>query len=690
MIVAPPAPDVLPRPRARTALAAVLVAVLLTGLGALGLPSASAEPPSRLQQQVTDPVGALGGDTAEVEQRLDELRSTDQVQLWVSFVDSFDGMPAQQWAQETARMSDLGASDALLVVAVGDDGYWFEYDDQRTVQQIADEDIEPRLAVGDWSGAVIGAADGLESSGSGSGPSFWVVLAVIVGIAAVVAVVLVVSRKRREDRTAKQAASARDIPGDDTARMSQLSIDVLDARARDGLTDADQSVEASTAALATATGEFGEMRTRPFRDALDTARQEVDGAHSLIQRLDDDIPETPSQRRAMLLEVAARAERAERGLADQSEAFAEMRDLLINGAASVDTLTRRAVTLRARLPEAEQAMADLRSRFPATVLSSIDDNLSIASELLDAAESETARAREALDRPVGQQAQAVDAITAAERELSHAEKLVDGVDHAAEDIATARRDLDDLVEEVEDELSTAARLLGSVDVSDSTSTTLTETANAARSAVDEAKQRGESDPLDTFSRLVDVDRDLDEALAAAGHEADAAGRARAARKAALTRARGAVREADTFISSRSYVIGQTARTRLAAAKDALASAEATAGPAAFPTADRALSLAREALRLAQSDANRPQYPGGGYGGGRRGGYRRRRGSSTGAMVGGMVAGALIQGMLRGGGRGGGFGGGMGGGFGGGGFGGGGMGGGFGGGGFGGGGAGGRF
>src|SRR5699024_594110 len=162
-----------------------------------------------------------------------------------------------------------------------------------------------------------------------------------------------------------------------------------------------------------------------------------------------------------------------------------------------------------------------------------------------------------------------------------------------------------------------------VDVSDSTSTTLTETANAARSAVDEAKQRGESDPLGTFSRLVDVDRDLDEALAAAGHEADAAGRARAARKAALTRARGAVREADTFISSRSYVIGQTARTRLAAAKDALASAEATAGPAAFPTADRALSLAREALRLAQSDANRPQYPGGGYGGGRRGGYTRR-------------------------------------------------------------------
>ena len=49
--------------------------------------------------------------------------------------------------------------------------------------------------------------------------------------------------------------------------------------------------------------------------------------------------------------MAARAERAERGLEDQATAFGEMRDLLINGGASVDALTRRAVALRARLPE---------------------------------------------------------------------------------------------------------------------------------------------------------------------------------------------------------------------------------------------------------------------------------------------------------------------------------------------------
>ena len=682
MIAAPLRTVIDQRPLTRS-LVAVLLAAVVACLAVLSAPIASAEPPTRLQQQLTDSVGVLGGDTGRVESRLADLRSSDQIQLWVTLVDTFDGMPAEQWAQQTARLSDLGASDALLVVAVGDRGYWFEYNDQRAVQRIADSDIEPALAVDDWAGAVTGAADGLESQGSGSGISVTTLLIAIGVIVALVALVLVVTRRRQNSRTARQAEDARDIPGDDTARMSALQVDVLDARARAGLVDADQSVDASTTALTTAADEFGELRTRPFRAALDSARAEVAAAHALIQRLDDEIPETPDQRRAMLLEVAARAERAERGLQDQSRAFTEMRDLLINGGATVDALTRRAVSLRARLPEAEQAMAGLRSRFPASVLASIEDNLQLAGELLTAAESDTTRARTALARPVGEQGEAVDAITSAEGELDRAEKLVDGVDHAADDIATARRDLDSLIAEVEEELAEAARLLSTTDITNATSKALADASTAARNALDAAHSNGEADPLGTFSQLIDVDRDLDEALAAAGHEAETASRARAARQASITRARGAVREADNYIGSRSYVIGQAARTRLVAAKNSLETAEATSGPAAFPAADRALNLAREALRLAQSDASRPQYSGrhggGPYGRGGRGG------SNTGAMVGGLIAGALIQGMARGAGSsfGGGRGWGGGGGLGGGGFGGGG-------GGFGGGGAGGRF
>ncbi|EFV93397.1 hypothetical protein ES5_00977 [Dietzia cinnamea P4] len=516
----------------RLHLAAVsLLAALLVCLTAWGSPTAAAEPPSNLRQQLTDSAGVLGGDSRDVESRLAELSSTDQIQLWVTFVDTLDGIPVEEWSRQTRELSDLGASDALLVVAVQDGRYWFEFDDpegspaddQRTAQQIADRDIEPRLADDDWAGAVIGAADGLERQGSGSEISPFAIIAGIAVIVVLVVVLVLVTRRRRVARTARQAEDARDIPGDDAARMSALPIDVLDARARAGLVDADQAVDASATALETATGEFGDLRTRPFRAALDAARSEVAAAHGLVQRLDDDIPETPDQRKAMLLEVAARAERAERGLEDQATAFAEMRDLLINGGASVDALTRRAVALRARLPEAEKTMSDLRERFPSAVLSSIADNLSLAEQLLDAAEAETGRARVALARPVGEQGEAVDAITSAEGELARAEKLVDGVDHAADDIATARRDLEPLVAEVEEELEMAARLLASTDVSDATSRDLTAAASAGRDAVEAARRDGQTDPLGTFSRLIEVDRELDEALAAAGHEAEAAG-----------------------------------------------------------------------------------------------------------------------------------------------------------------------
>ena len=648
MIATPSLADASGHRRNRFVTALTLVVAFLAATMLWATPAAVAEQPSRLQQPVTDSAGVLGGDTARVESRIAELRSTDSIRLWVTYVDTLDGIPVRQWAQQTWQMSDFGNSDAMLVVAVGDTAYWFEHgaSADSATQQIDSRFIEPRLAERDWAGAAIGAADGLEQQGSGSEVSPVAMLIGIVVIVALVVGLLLFTRRRRAAKTSKQIDAARDIPGDDTARMAALPLEVLDARARAGLVDADQAVEASASALSTAAGEFGELRTRPFRSALDTADAEVNAAHALIQRLDDDIPETPDQRKAMLLEVAARAERAERGLDGQAKAFSDMRDLLINGAASVDALTRRAISLRARIPEAEKSMESLRQQFPPAVLSSISDNLSLAEQMLDAAEDETARAREALARPVGEQAEAVDAITTAEGGLTHAEKLVDGVDHAADDIVTARRDLPALIAEVDEELEIAGRLLASTDVSDATSRALSTAATTARGVADQARREGQTEPLGNFSRLIDVDRDLDEALAAAGHEAEAASRARAARQAALTRARGAVREAEDFIGSRLAVIGQAARTRLAGAKEALATAEATVGPAAFPIADRALSLAREALRLAQSDASRPQYTSGPYGRGGRGG---RGGSNTGAMVGGMIAGALIQGMARGGG-----------------------------------------
>ncbi|MBB1032172.1 TPM domain-containing protein, partial [Dietzia sp. SLG310A2-38A2] len=70
MIAPPPRPYAVRSPRSRTAAAVALLVAFLVSLVGWAAPSASAEPPSRLQQQVTDSAGVLGADTAAVENRL--------------------------------------------------------------------------------------------------------------------------------------------------------------------------------------------------------------------------------------------------------------------------------------------------------------------------------------------------------------------------------------------------------------------------------------------------------------------------------------------------------------------------------------------------------------------------------------------------------------------------------------------
>lgn len=104
-------------------LVAGVMAALLTG--GLVLAPAAAVDPMRLPDQVTDHVQALGSRTTEVTAAIDRLEREHQVRMWVVFVDSFDGVDAQRWADATFRATELGGRDYLLAVAMTDRKYGY-------------------------------------------------------------------------------------------------------------------------------------------------------------------------------------------------------------------------------------------------------------------------------------------------------------------------------------------------------------------------------------------------------------------------------------------------------------------------------------------------------------------------------------------------------------------------------------
>src|SRR6202789_4596994 len=146
---------------------AVFMAMLITALTVA--PSATAQPSFRLGAYITDNAGALSGPgRAAIQTATGKLYSDRHIQLWVVFVDDFSGQPAVSWTENTRAASDLGDFDAILAVATVDHSYAFLVPHRvQTISgsQVADlrrNQIEPALRRGDWGGAAVAAAPGVD------------------------------------------------------------------------------------------------------------------------------------------------------------------------------------------------------------------------------------------------------------------------------------------------------------------------------------------------------------------------------------------------------------------------------------------------------------------------------------------------------------------------------------------------
>ena len=635
-------------------------ALLLCG----GAP-ALAEEPLRLDDQVVDEAGVVG-DEGAIEDAVDELQAEDGTQLFVVFVDSFEGLDAGQWMSETGDLSDLGGNDALLAVAVEDRSYAFTLPAGSELttgeaDSLAGQAVEPEFAQGDWATGAVAFADILrtgEAPGSGGSDSGGGGALLVVGaIALAGGGAYLVSRARRRKREALPPPVKRLEKPDPYAGTTT---EELQGRASNALLELDEAMKTSQLDLDYARVQYGDEAVVGFDTALATSRDELARAFALRQQLDDDVPEDEPTTRQMLGEMLKLTAAADARLDEQAEAFGRLRDLENTAPAVLEALAPRIAALRERIPQEERRLADLRGRFAETALAPVRDNVTEARARLAAAEQEVHEALDALG--AGRNGDAVGDIRAAEDAVAQTTTLLDAVGRLAADLESAGGRVIAVRAETEKDLAEARSLVAAGNQSGlGPQIARAEAALASAEAAMRPADGSPADPLTALRQLEEADIALEQALSVARDAQTQVRRAAAALDQVVLTARSTIAAAGDFIDTRRGAVGPEARTRLAEAQrhlDVAVDLGRDDPVAALREAQQAATMAQQALDRAQDDVSR--WSGGGYGGGygAPGGF----GGGYGGGRGGIDLGSLVLGgILAGGGRGGGFGGGFGGG-----------------------------
>ncbi len=659
------------------ALIAVLFGLLVVAAPATIL--AQGEP--QLRDTVTDTAGVLSAaDESRIADALQAFRDAHNVQVFVAFVPTTGSSTVTEFATATAHQSSLGGNDALLLVAMEDrsDALWVGPSltsvTDSEIDDILSTAVEPRLADGDLSGAVIDGLDALANAlavdapptavptpaastpaptavppaggtTSGGGLDLMPVLAVVLiggGLLLVGRTILVRRAAARAD------ASERD-------RLSREASRALLA-ADEAVRDADQEVGFAEA-------QWGDAEAAPYREAVAKARDELRAAFAIRQKLDDAEPETPDQRRTMLQEIIDRTTTASQLLQAQAARLAALRDLEKTAPAELDALQPVIAALEVRQSAAAETLKRLGSRYVPATIASVNGNLVESAKALASASTETGRG---LALPDARRSEAVVALRHAQDGVASATRLIEAVERLATSLDEAAARLPDELAAAAADIETARAAIGRMasTVPGSGAETGPPTAPdpsaalaAAERTLDEARRLAATTPLDPLGA---VERALQ-----ANHAADAivAGIAQAQAQqqrrlqvaaTAVATARSHVSRTLDYITTRRHGVGREARTRAAEAEARLADAERLAPTdpdGAATAAQRAVQLADEAYRLAASE-----FDAWDAGNGPVAGPSARTGASPEAQVIGAVLGGVLGGILSGGGRGSGWGG----------------------------------
>ena len=420
----------------------------------------------------------------------------------------------------------------------------------------------------------------------------------------------------------------------------------------------DDSLRTAEQEMGFAVAQFGRDAVSEYSTALTRAREALNRSFTIQQQLDDAAPETLEQKRGMYGEIVQLLETADAELDDKAEGFEELRAIEKDAPAVIERLTAERAAAADGPERITAEIARLRETYASPAIDTVEDNADETASRLEFADLRLVEAREHLD--AGDSGEAAVDLHEAEQALGQANELVAAVTGLQKTFAEAEKDAREMIADLENDIRQAQAL-------EDPEGRLARAITATRSHIDTARTNlsgGERTPVIMFEALDQANEQMDSALATARAEEEKRRRTQAQLDQTLRRAAGELHSAETLVNTRRGAVGQSARSYIAQAGQAIGEANAlqSSDPAAaLAAAKRGLSLAQQATRSARSDVN--MYSSGGYGG--RAGGSGVGGQILGGIVGGLIGGALSGGSRRGSGWGGSSRGSFGGGFGGG-------------------------
>ncbi|WP_439902147.1 TPM domain-containing protein [Microbacterium azadirachtae] len=629
---------------------AVVVGVILGVLGlslaaapAIAAPSATpaaslpaAAPVTLGSDFVTDEAGVLSGtEKKDLNDRLDALSRSQNIQLFVVFVDTFSNPDnSQEWTNQVAIDNGLGQQQYLLAVATESRQYYLSADKAgpvplSRVDQIS-QSLVNDLRAQDWAAAVRTAADGFSGSGSGASDLGGILLIVLCVVAVIAAIIVLVVMRRRAAARVKQA-----VPTAAGDPLDAISDEELARRAGLALVHTDDAITSSTEDLGFATAQFGDAATSSFTDVVAKAKAKLDEAFSLKQKLDDEVPDTDQQRREWHLQIIRLCESADTALDANVAAFDELRKLEQNAEQALVQLRAHREAAAAAVAAAPAALQALAAVYDPSALQAVAGNPAEAASRLELADTSIAQAAELVTQ--GKRGEAAFAIRTGEEGVLQASQLASAVTTLHTDLAATEAQAQALIANLEQDLAGAAALPASPELNAAIA--------ATRAALDQARADATGTgrrPQAVLESLTAANTRIDSTVDAIRNAQQQAERAQQVLEQTLTQARAEISTANSYITTHRGAIGPDARTRAAQASAEYDQAEAArvADPdAALQHAQRAIALAREATQLAAGSIE-SWGNGGGWGGG---------GSRSG--MGDAILGGIIGGILSGGGGG---------------------------------------